>query len=1075
MPSAPAHRRARESKASEDIPMTPTDDPGAERDRDAGLPLPILQSALAGPRTAATDSNGRRVRSRKSARIDRGLRVHWARFRHRLGTGTAPSTSTAPEDSTGGSSIGHRHAHTGPGSVRIAAEKDEVDEVVVDRAWCDELKSSVVSQSDQGLHAKADRVGSYVPGTSTDQESLAHLHASGGPTHTLWLLLRWRLWPATFDFFSLRFLDAASERNYAKEYWFMRKSLALWSSGFLILNWVLTVAFIPRPLVLADKIFFYGVTPAFTFPVVGLVMYDIPRDRPEIYQVWTSLATWCWAIYQSLFIFLCGFYDRSESEFTCGTKDFVGTFYYACAIPTIAIFGLQTKRFPFLLGALTFFIISAALQLPVRTTFYRNLINTLVFHCFLLYIHYMRENAERRLYTLRDQLKIQFRATQKAQVNERKASDSKRRLTSYVFHEVRVPLNTALLATQNMAASGVIQKSQEIEFKALEGSLSMMSKVLNDVLDFHRMDSGRFESVAKPYCFHQVMRSLFVPLKLATDARKLEFTASLDRNIDLIARRATYAAAGEDPAIIERLLKEHPEEPGYVVGDEMRLRQIVNNLASNAVKFTPAGGKLAITTKLLWPENPDCLTQAPPDKRHPHDAGHKSDRHHGLTDEHLQAHDRSSNPALDRVIVRIEVSDTGCGIHSKDMIHNNLFSAFNQTEMGRQQGGKGTGLGLALVRQIVKRSGGRLGVRSKVGEGSTFWVELPLGVGKKASNDTSTRYSDPLSSEFEAMVASDTAVERAKRRPRVRSTAVRGIMEQGGLVEPLTKSGESFTGGRFITPPSPATGALPTPVGTPDETGGHAPFEFIPMAEVSEHEPQAEVPAPSTPPSAPDPREKNSKSSSCSTAKPGSSKSRERPPSIELPQAPVFSTQATASPENLPSRASHELVPIAEPASPREDHRFEPGMEVLVVDDDPLTRMLMKRLLTRLGCVVSTADNGEKALEMITGSSNTTPASESVPSDPGSSSSVASSPAAERKYAIIFLDNQMPVLSGIQAVARLRRDGRDDFVVGVTGNALLSDQEEYLEAGANHVLTKPVLEKSLKNMLSLAHRRLRAS
>lgn len=51
--------------------------------------------------------------------------------------------------------------------------------------------------------------------------------------------------------------------------------------------------------------------------------------------------------------------------------------------------------------------------------------------------------SERRMYSLREQLKVQFRATQKAQVNERKASDSKRRLTSYVFHEVRVPLNTA--------------------------------------------------------------------------------------------------------------------------------------------------------------------------------------------------------------------------------------------------------------------------------------------------------------------------------------------------------------------------------------------------------------------------------------------------------------------------------------------------------------------------------------------------------------------------------------------------------------------------------------------------------
>ena len=58
-------------------------------------------------------------------------------------------------------------------------------------------------------------------------------------------------------------------------------------------------------------------------------------------------------------------------------------------------------------------------------------------------VHGHHDQTERRLYSLRDQLKVQFRATQKAQVNERKASDSKRRLTSYVFHEVRVPLNTA--------------------------------------------------------------------------------------------------------------------------------------------------------------------------------------------------------------------------------------------------------------------------------------------------------------------------------------------------------------------------------------------------------------------------------------------------------------------------------------------------------------------------------------------------------------------------------------------------------------------------------------------------------
>ena len=148
----------------------------------------------------------------------------------------------------------------------------------------------------------------------------------------------------------------------------------------------------------------------------------------------------------------------------------------------------------------------------------------------------------------------------------------------------------------------------------------------------------------------------------------------------------------------------------------------------------------------------------------------------------------------------------------------------------------------------------------------------------------------------------------------------------------------------------------------------------------------------------------------------------------------TFATPRQPSPVlvNPPDIAAPLLRPQPSWSSEEPPTTVPTGLRVLVVDDDALTRTLMTRMLSRLGCKVSTAENGSAALEMVLGDCS-------------------------GRFAVVFLDNQMPVMSGLSMVSKLREAGRSDFVVGVTGNALLSDQEEYLEAGVDKCVLLPAV------------------
>jgi osomolarity two-component system sensor histidine kinase SLN1 len=184
----------------------------AEPDSDPEAPV------LPPPAAAITSTYNR---PKKTLRIDGGpgIRVYWTRFRRRLGAGTAPSTSSLVDSSAQGSNDGFRSDTQGG---RQGEDEAEVDEVVVDRNWSDEIKSSV-SLSEQDI--SFDRPGGHhhVAGPNTDRDSVA-LHTGGfWGLSTPLIILRWRVFPAIVDFFSTKFPNKKSEQHYVKENWFMRK------------------------------------------------------------------------------------------------------------------------------------------------------------------------------------------------------------------------------------------------------------------------------------------------------------------------------------------------------------------------------------------------------------------------------------------------------------------------------------------------------------------------------------------------------------------------------------------------------------------------------------------------------------------------------------------------------------------------------------------------------------------------------------------------------------------------------------------------------------------------------------
>ncbi|RKT45115.1 response regulator [Thiocapsa rosea] len=284
--------------------------------------------------------------------------------------------------------------------------------------------------------------------------------------------------------------------------------------------------------------------------------------------------------------------------------------------------------------------------------------------------HHRYSEAEQRLLTVFAQMLVNVQKRRETEASLRlsreqaeAASRSKSEFLANMSHEIRTPMNAVIGLSQILLGTELNDEQRDYLGKIFSSSRLLLG-IINDILDYSKIEAGKLELESRPFRLDQLLEQM-----------------------------ATLFGSAAGQKGLELIFRVSPEAPRTLLGDTLRLGQVLTNLLANALKFTEEGTVEVRITRL--------------------------------------------GGDTDQVRLRFEVSDTGIGMDAGQV--DRLFQAFSQADSSTTRKYGGTGLGLVISRKLVERMGGDLAVASSPGEGSVFSFDLLLPVSREDTGPGNTR------------------------------------------------------------------------------------------------------------------------------------------------------------------------------------------------------------------------------------------------------------------------------------------------------------------------------------------------